>query len=256
MRVALRRLRSGLGLFEKALPNAGFEPFRSEAKRIAGALGPARDQDAFAALVAEGPLSIFPRDDSFEALLSASAACRARAYVDACQLLSAPETSRFVLDLQAFVALRGWRNGLGTEDLSKLGQPARPFAADALGRLDRRARKLGKELKDLTPEQRHRVRIALKNLRYGADFFASLFDDARCVKTFVKSLGKLQDALGAHNDEIVACKTVVGLEQDAGLTVSRAAGIVLGWCGHGASASDGRLRDTWRAYRKARRFWR
>jgi inorganic triphosphatase YgiF len=55
-----------------ALPNAGFKPFRSEAKRIGGAFGQARDQDAYAALLAEGPLSVFPHDESFEALLEVS----------------------------------------------------------------------------------------------------------------------------------------------------------------------------------------
>ena len=74
------------------------------------------------------------------------------------------------------------------------------------------------------------------------------------MRRFVKNLGKLQDALGAHNDAIVACQTVVGLEQDAGPTVSRAAGIVLGWCGHDATASDGHLKDTWRALSESASF--
>jgi inorganic triphosphatase YgiF len=255
MRVALRRLCSGLALFEKALPNAGFEPFRSEAALLASALGPARDQDVFAALVAEGPLSVFPRDESFEALLLVSVARRTRAYADARHLIAAPETSRFVLDLQAFVARRGWRNGLDTESLTKLTQLARIFAADTLGRLDQRARKRGKGLLGLTPEERHRVRIALKNLRYGADFFASLFDDGRCAKAFAKCLGNLQDVLGADADAIIIYKTIATLELDAGPSASRAAGIVLGWCGHGARTSDSQLSDAWRAYLKVRRFW-
>jgi triphosphatase len=93
MRVAMRRLRSGLRSFEKAFPGSELERFRSEAKRIATALGAAREHDVFETLVLEGPLSIFPRDESFDALLAASAARRECAYVDARQLLLAPETS-------------------------------------------------------------------------------------------------------------------------------------------------------------------
>jgi CHAD domain-containing protein len=120
----------------------------------------------------------------------------------------------------------------------------------------RRARKRGKGFGALTSEQRHCVRIALKNLRYGADFFASLFHRAPGAKSFVKRLGDLQDALGSYNDAIVANETIAALEQEAGAAASRAAGIVLGWCGHRASASDGPLEGSWRAYLKARRFWR
>jgi len=43
MRVALRRLRAALAMFKRALPCAEFDVFRAEAKRIATALGPARE---------------------------------------------------------------------------------------------------------------------------------------------------------------------------------------------------------------------
>jgi hypothetical protein len=46
------------------------------------------------------------------------------------------------------------------------------------------------------------------------------------------------------------------LEDDAGPDAARAAGAVLGWCAHGAKASDDHLGAAWKRYRKARRFWR
>jgi inorganic triphosphatase YgiF len=213
MRVALRRLRAALRLFEKAFPGAGFAPFRADAKRIASALGGAREQDVFRALVLDGPQRMFPSDESFEALLSASAARRSREYESAREIIRAPETSRFVLELQAFVASHGWRNKLGTEDLPRLGKPARSFAAEAIERIYQRARKSGKNLMELEPAQRHRLRIILKNLRYAADFFGSLFDDPRSVRKFSKTVGVLQDSLGANNDAVAALKTVLDLEQ-------------------------------------------
>ncbi|MDB5570690.1 MAG: hypothetical protein JWN93_1873 [Hyphomicrobiales bacterium] len=256
IRVALRRLRSGLALFERAWPGGGFEPFRAEAKRIASALGPARELDVFQSLVEDGPLTALPRDASFDALLGAAAARQADAYGRARDLMDDPATSRFVLHLQAFVASRGWRNGLSAPDLAQLGESARRFGCEALDRLDRRARKRGKGLVDLAPEQRHDVRIALKNLRYAGDFCACLFDDSRGAKRFAQTVGALQDALGAYNDSVVAQQTIAALEEDAGPAAARAAGAVLGWCAHGARKADDDLGAAWRAYRKARRFWR
>ncbi|MCC3246272.1 CHAD domain-containing protein [Methylocystis sp. WRRC1] len=256
MRVALRRLRAALRLFEKAFPGAGFEAFRAEAKRIADVLGGARDHDVFIALVTDGPLMAFASDESFEALLSASEARRLHAYEIARQVVRAPETSRFVLELQAFVASRGWRNKLGTEDLTRLGKPAHGFAADALQGLYRRARRLGKDIMGIDPEERHRLRICLKNLRYAADFFGSLFEEPRDVKKFTKTLSALQDSLGAHNDAVVALKTVRDVEQEAGGAAHRAAGIVLGWYGRESSNPEMLLKDDWRAFKNALCFWR
>lgn len=242
MRVGLRRLRAGLAPFEKAFPNAGFEVFRAEAKRIASALGPARDQDIFGALVMEGPLSVFPRDQSFEALLSVSLGRRAQAYSAVRQLLTEPDTTCFVIDLESFVARRAWRNALDTEKLRKLTEPAPLFATEVLERLDRRARKRAKDLLRLgPPEERHLARIALKNLRYAADFFASLFDDGKGARQFMKCLGDLQNELGARNDEAVVAEMAGELEKEADVVAVRAAGIVLGWCTRGSEDTSAQL---------------
>ncbi|HEY8580867.1 MAG TPA: CHAD domain-containing protein, partial [Beijerinckiaceae bacterium] len=255
-RVALRRLRSMLATVQKALPAGGFAPFRAEAKRIASAMGPARDLDSFIALVSDGPAESFPDDASFEALLAAARSRRAAAAADAQALIAAADTSRFVLDLDAFVERRGWRNGLDVEALGRLGEPAAVFAAATLDRLDRRARKRGKKLRELPPEARHEVRIALKNLRYGADFFAPLFDAERDAKAFAKSLSRLQDVLGAYNDSVVARGVAGACEAEAGPAASRAAGAVCGWCARGVVDADETLLDAWKRYRKAPRFWR
>ena len=58
MRVALRRLRTALAFFDRVLPCAEFRVFRAEAKRIASALGPARNWDAFRELVEDGPCTL------------------------------------------------------------------------------------------------------------------------------------------------------------------------------------------------------
>ena len=62
----------------------------------------------------------------------------------------------------------------------------------------------------MTPEQRHRVRIRAKRLRYAAEFFASLFQ-RKAANRYRRGLAALQDALGALNDTATAKRLLEGL---------------------------------------------
>ncbi len=252
MRVALRRLRAALGLFNKAMPHEGFTRFRDEAKRIASAMGPARDQDVILDLMEEGPAKALGPRVPFERLLKASQRKRSMAYANVRALIEAPETSLFVLDLQAMIARRAWGEAMA----NAAAPEASVFAAQALDRLAKRVRKRGKNLVRLAPEDRHEARISLKNLRYAADFFSPVFGRRRGAKKFMRVIGELQDALGAYNDSIVASVIVADLEKAAGAQAARAAGAVAGWTARCAADADAGLASAWKAFRKAPQFWR
>jgi len=252
MRVALRRLRSALGIFNKITPHESFLRFRLRAKEIASAMGEAREQDVLRELVDSGPSRALEGSTDFKPLVKASDKKRAAAYANVRALLDAPETSSFVLEMQAMISRREWTAGAR----DKLAMSAREFATLALYRLDKRARKRGKDLVDLPPEERHEARIALKNLRYASDFFTSLFGKSRASKKFQRAIGDLQDALGAYNDSIVARATVADLQKVAGAAGVRAAGVVDGWTARGAADADAHLGAAWKAFRKAPRFWK
>ncbi|MBX9761273.1 MAG: CHAD domain-containing protein [Beijerinckiaceae bacterium] len=260
MRVSLRRLRSALGLFNRAIPCDGFTRFREEAKRIASAMGPARDQDVLLDLVEHGPAQALGRDASFDALMKASGRKRAAAYRNVRALIEAPETSRFVLELQAMIARREWRasqaDATDAQQDARAAVSAPAFAAQALDRLDKKARRRGKNLVELAPEERHEARIALKNLRYAADFFSPLFVRGRGARKFLRAIGDLQEALGAYNDAIVARSIVADLEQAAGVAAGRAGGAVAGWAARGAADADAHLGAAWKKFRKTQRFWK
>jgi len=92
--------------------------------------------------------------------------------------------------------------------------PAEEFAADILDRIRRRIRKRGRRLERLDAEARHRVRIEGKKLRYGAEFFASLYTDRKAHKrhkAFVSAVSDLQDHLGALNDMATAHEVLASL---------------------------------------------
>jgi triphosphatase len=252
MRVALRRLRAALRQFERAFPGSGFRMYRESAKRLSNALGPAREQDVLIALSKNGPLAAFPSEPSIETLLSAFESQRRNAYSLAKEVIRAPETSRFVLELQAFVASRGWRNKMDAEALRDLGRPAKEVASELLELLYQRARKLGKNILTDEPEDRHRLRIVLQNLRYSSEFFISFYDAGR-VKKFNKTVAVLQEALGAHNDSVSALRLI---QQNVVASQTRAAAVLMGWCAHEISMPEIYLGDHWSSFKNARCFWR
>ena len=76
------------------------------------------------------------------------------------------------------------------------------YAAEVLDRRVKKARKQGKQLSDLDPGQRHKLRIRIKKIRYAADFFGSLYrnSDQNELAGFSARLKRIQSALGSLND--------------------------------------------------------
>ena len=93
--------------------------------------------------------------------------------------------------------------------------------------------KKAKKLRELNARQRHKLRIAVKKLRYAVDFFGWLFPGHKAKKrlsTFQGSLKNLQNYLGALNDIQVHQKLVRMLTSGKPRTEDRqrayAAGVV------------------------------
>ena len=253
MRVALRRLRAALAMFKRAIPCAEFELFRAEARDLATEMGPARDCDALRELVEMGPLAHFGERKDFSPLLDALERRRIGDYEQARAMLASKRPTLFVLKLSGFVARRGWRNALSVEELSILTGTIDIFAGQALERLYKRVLQRGKNLAKLPDAERHRARIALKNLRYGAEFFAPCFDNTRNAAAFIRASAHLQNILGAHND---AASADHFLSQLHDIGAARAAGLVTGWYARGALLADEELAQDWKNFKRIKPFWR
>jgi triphosphatase len=256
MRVSLRRLRTALAFFNRALPCAEFEAFGAEAKRLADTLGPAREWDAFIQMVETGPLTSLTRDESFVALATAVEERRQAAYMVALELIHDQKTTQFVLNLQAFMARHTWRSALSGEELSRLTRPASDFASETLERLHKRALKRGSGIRRLPPAERHKVRIALKNIRYAAEFFSGFFSAKSTMRPYIRTVSHLQNELGAHNDAAGAAKLLRDVEATAGPRAARASGVVLGWYGRESLIAEDHLSKAWKSFKQARKFWR
>ena len=256
IRVALRRLRSGLLLFKWVLPLGEFDDLRQEARRIAAVLGPAREWDVVRAVVGQIPLLREDCPAACGALLAALEDRRSAAYKNARAVIESSDTTVFVLKVQSFLASRAWRNGLSTTERRRLKMTAKKFAKYALVKLNARVLKRGKGFPGLSNEGRHKLRIALKNLRYGTDFFGTLFGHDRVKRSYISTVSTLQHLLGAQHDVVGAKKILAQLSAISGPGSDRAAGFVTGWLSCGSAVADEDIRKAWKKFKKAGMRWR
>lgn len=262
MRVALRRLRSALSIFRPVLKVEDRERWNDGFRWLLARLGPARDLDVF---LEELLVPIVLEEGGtvpLACLHELAEDARARAYRRMRTTLKGDHYSDLVLDFAAWVELQGWRQGASVEQQALLAEPLYTFATATLEKRHRALRRGGRNFAELGAEARHEVRKTLKKLRYGVDFFGSLYDPER-VRPFARSLAAFQDELGHLNDVAVAAtlvgQLVAGAKPDSpgsGRDGAIGAGIVIGWYG---AASAAHLKDAianWRAFRHATPFWR
>ena len=209
MRVALRRLRAAVTLFKEVAADGERDAVRGDLKALASALGPARDLDVFIDKTLRPAEARHAGDPAFAALVADYERRRDGAYERALAALRSGEFSRVILRTAAWIEAGEW---LASKDKILRSARDRPIAAHAAAELERRWRKVRRRsrgLRRLAPEARHEVRIEIKKLRYAAEFFASLFEEAGGVKrrkTALTTLATLQETLGDLNDIAVGAE--------------------------------------------------
>jgi inorganic triphosphatase YgiF len=186
-RVALRRLRSALSIFQDCLDPAS-DHFRHELEWISGLLGAVRNVDV-----------MIPRIDGQQALHTLRRARKQRQ----AELVAALDSMRMrnlLLDLVEYSVEGDWRRG----EIAM--EPARDFARQSLDRLRRRVKRKGRHFRKMTEQDRHRLRIAGKKLRYASEFFTALFPGRKAGRRredLLSALEDLQTELGELNDMVV-----------------------------------------------------
>ena len=203
MRVSIRRLRSAFSLFGDLVDDPLGVRIRTELKEVTEPLGRARNLDVFLATVLPAERERHPDETGLLGLERQLEEERAQAYRDIAALLGSDAWRMLLLDLVGWINAGPWLRDESPGRTSLREEPARVFAARELDRRRRQVKRRGRDLDELDPEERHRVRIAAKKLRYGAEFFAALFPGKKASKrhaAFGKALSDLQDHLGALND--------------------------------------------------------
>lgn len=197
-RVSLRRLRSALKVFAAVLPENYATAWGQAWQTLAAALGEARNWDVLVHETLPPIQAAFPDCRPVRRLLN-EARRRARlANKAVAQMLLLEDYPRLVTEF--------------TAGLFALGQDPAPgslteFAVEQLAARARRARKLARRHASLTPEERHRMRLSFKKLRYTLEFFAPLLPNRR-LKPYLAALAQLQDELGLINDHVTAAELI------------------------------------------------
>jgi CHAD domain-containing protein len=251
MRVALRRLRSALTVFGRALPCAELDTARAGLKALAAVLGPARDWDVFSGGTAPAVAAAFPDDPAVRRLLAAADRRRATCHGDLRAYLASPAYRRLGITLAALAATTPWENTIGPE-----GAPPpddlETFATHALSRALRRLLAPGTDIEALPEDELHAIRLQAKRLRYAAEMFAPLFP-RRDAARFLRRLSALQEVLGHLNDGAVAAS----LMDQLGPAVAHGfgAGAARGFIAAGIPDAREAIARSWRRLRHAEPFW-
>lgn len=259
MRVALRRLRAALSAFKSFIAEETSDSFKERARWIAGALGPARDWDVFLSDILGPAESSAPDDPIYKVLRGAARKARQDGYSGARSAMDSVDYTRFVLELAEWIERAGWREGVSRKQTAKLAGPLRMRADKFLDKRYRRVLGDGNKFEQLSTEQKHRLRIALKKLRYAGDFFRSLYPKDQ-VKPFRRPMRDMLDELGHLNDVAVADRLTRQLVAGApdGLEkrkMIKARVALLSWHQMQARVSDDALCAKWKTLETAPVYW-
>jgi inorganic triphosphatase YgiF len=207
MRVALRRLRTAMKLFEPMVADDAYARLTGELKWLAGELDLGRDTDVLIEETFRPAARRLHQQAGMGGLGERLLKTRTKAYDRVIEVLAQPRHLNLVLDMAAWIDCGRWAEPADPKHGPLADRPAEAMACDGLDKLRRQIKRRGRDLQRLDPERRHKLRIRAKRLRYGLEFFSGLYDgdkDQERLHAMLKALKSLQEGLGVLNDLEVA----------------------------------------------------
>lgn len=254
LRVALRRIRTALSMAALASGSNEATMLADEAKWLASELGDARDLDVLATETVPETARALPDAAPYDLLLSELEPARRTAHERAVAALASPRASRFLLQLGLRARHGEWAD---VSDGKALAEPAKAFAGRILTRLHRKALKRGHGFSGLDVEARHRVRIALKKLRYAGEPFLPMLGGSDRRGPYLAALSALQDDFGKANDVARMKELLAQIGPDAlSPGCNRAIGAVLAHQSIAADRAGEALAKAWRKFKRRRPPWK
>jgi triphosphatase len=219
-RVALRRLSTSLRLFSSLVSGGGLDDLRPDLHQLATHLQKARDLDVVIADAIAPAIGVDPPDPAKE-LMHVIEGRRNSAYDELIVALSAPQTAKLFFRLVAWIEAGDWTFDPEGEAVrrEKIGT----FVERKLAKASRKFKERYDKLEEADQEERHRIRIRAKNLRYSAEFFETLVVPKathdkkaayRRFRAFISALKDLQTVLGRENDVRMARRFLTSLTQE------------------------------------------
>ena len=177
-RVGLRRTRSAIWLFRDHLDRKARKSVERTLRSVGRQLSPMRDWDVFVAETLP-KLAKRTKPERVARLREAAEAKRLSVYHDAKIEIPQPPLCQMLIE--------------GANPFVPISMTAPDMLDRAYYTVRRATRHVG------TPAERHDLRKAMKKLRYGLEFLASLYE-GKAVKNFLDPCKQMQDILGEIND--------------------------------------------------------
>jgi inorganic triphosphatase YgiF len=258
MRVGVRRLRAAIAVFSELLDCNQTEQIKRDLKWLAAKLAPVRDLDVFL----KGKIALFEGSDpSTAGLPELKSELIHRRDIAAEIAKAAIATARyrlFIFNILEWIEDGKWLK----RSHSQRNRKIRPFAAHLFERRTRKTRRKAKRAGKVDAHARHKLRIAIKKLRYALYFFETLYSrdgSAKALSRYKKHLKDLQDNLGVLNDIAVHQKLAAKLAAGSGgpkpELVSFAAGMIAGCERSEVRPILAEVTKTAHRLRQAEKFW-
>ncbi len=260
MRVGLRRTRSALTLFNGVLQIMQAGWLKRECQWITRTLGSARNWDVFLDEVLAPLETNRPGDRSLAALRDQCERARVRNYETARDAIRSPRYTTLVLNFSRWLDEADWHASENTTRREILDAPLKAYADTIIEQRYRKVVKRGRGLASATAVQRHKLRIAVKKMRYAAEFFSPLHG-AKKTAEMIRELAVLQDTLGDLNDLAVTerqLETVIyqAVADPAHDDIVKGVGLVVGWSTARAKRGEAQLLDEWQRFKQLKPFWK
>ena len=241
LRVAIRRLRTVLVLFEPCLPpGAAADELDAILHAFGRTLGGVRDWDVFCVET----LPHLPGNGE-RAGLEDAAADRRRA--------ARAEAVRGLPDEAVILFARTAATWAAAATQTGRGERLKDVAPALLSRLERKVRRRGRHVAELGITELHALRRANKKLRYGVEYLRPLFPGKR-VKPFLHACEQLGVSLGAVNDAAHAAAAMANLAA-AHPELAKTTELTVAVLDSRREEAASRARDDWRAWKAAKPFW-
>jgi triphosphatase len=250
-------LRSLITSFKQVVADARWPAMKAELKWLTGELDAARNLDVL--LHGDYRAAVLLKEDAegLKGLGVRLRGARRMAYVRAAGAVETERFRRLLVDLLVWTETGPWT--VAEKMAARRGRPISRFAADELSSRRRKIARRGRQLRDLDPAARHKLRIEAKKLRYAADAFAGVYERPRRARAFIEALKQVQDALGDLNDiavgERLAHEAAVipgAAETDSAFVAGRITGAQHARIGPLTDRAEAALA----AFRDAKAFWK
>ncbi|MBF0260843.1 MAG: CHAD domain-containing protein [Magnetococcales bacterium] len=256
-RVSLRRMRSALGLFRKAIPRAITDPWSAEMSWIASTMGAARDLDVFISEGLKVTAGKIPLEAGEKKLTALAIQRREEAYRQVREMMDSDRYKKFMRDFPRWLDDAAWQdlNDLPEDIRRRMHRGIRLYAASMLNKRMSMTLGYGERIAEMDHVELHALRIECKKLRYALEFFMPLFSE-KGMSSFTLHLKGLQDILGVMNDVSVMPGLLEKiLAGSTDLETLEYAGAIIGWRSRQYEEVRGQLDARWEEFSSSAMPW-